>query len=861
MSRLFNYSSVHNDSINPSLYLGLMISYMHKAMNKTCKLTKLRVSSDMLYKNITYPALSDAADDLYVLMISLIDDIQSIPDITLNASVIYWLKNIKLKSDGVMNGLINNSNLRIKYPRTDNIIAQERGLFEYFIGIIMNKLRKKMPYFVYTLGAFKCSSINIDTFCAFQENTVNHLIQEKVQGQNLDEWLQQTPNAKTFYIIILQLAFALQKAQDKMGFSHNALYASNVILRPSDISTVTFQFGSQVFQMMINREIPTIIDYSSSRVTHKGFGLCYLSNPTIFIPGRDLCKLISSCLARINKSELYGEVSWINEFFHDFYDVSKGSYDELVAKYSGFDLPQDSPMASKDPMDFINWFRNRNGELFNRLVTVRSREIKNLHFTQLKPQTEVDSSIKDIPSAVLKSYAFGEYGIKYTPTAEEKKYDAQMISSYPKYIASHLAKIYTINYNFPLRLQYDDKIRVDYEQILSQVQESYDVLSNYIVFIRYAKTVGMSGFISTKELQTIFSEKDKFKHNINVIRNLPLYRLYQIALAISLNMINGQVIVCFQDLYQAVDWVKRLYPVCIEYLDSVFLPNTVNIKVDNIPLVNIPRRALDVNHYYPPSTLDQFGQLINNKTSLLNLATKIFFDSDKSKSKLLEPVIFQAGADDVKILLDLHQFHTSVELDRGERRAKDMIKFLLPQLSSIKISTYLDFGGGDGSISSAIAKVFQISKKNAFSADVEKWFDRSVHKTFDNITYIILKEGQGIPLPDKSIDLVTCYQTLHHIRNIDMVLSELKRVCKYVLIVREHDCQTNAHRTLIDLEHSMYEISLEDNPNIHYLDFYEAWYRSKEEWAELFAKYNFVQTYMSDPAGPTRYYYSICLSK
>ena len=232
--------------------------------------------------------------------------------------------------------------------------------------------------------------------------------------------------------------------------------------------------------------------------------------------------------------------------------------------------------------------------------------------------------------------------------------------------------------------------------------------------------------------------------------------------------ITGETITAYHDLSAAIDSTKRLFPYCTDYLDDIFLPTA-------LPGPSV--QDIDSSHYYPPSTLCQIKQLMaGSRQHLLTLASKVFFGPKKIRQAELVRVLEQK-ADDAKILLDLRQFHTPAEFDRSKSRVREVTE-LPPFISKIKISSYLDYGGGDGMISSAMANLFRVPKATAYSADVATWFDRSVPKKFKNITYITLKEGQSIPLPDKSIDIVTCFQVLHHIRDINFTLSELRRVCK-----------------------------------------------------------------------------------
>ena len=89
-------------------------------------------------------------------------------------------------------------------------------------------------------------------------------------------------------------------------------------------------------------------------------------------------------------------------------------------------------------------------------------------------------------------------------------------------------------------------------------------------------------------------------------------------------------------------------------------------------------------------------------------------------------------------------------------------------------------------------------------------------------------------------------------------LKEIRRVCKGYFIIREHDCRNSLEKMLIDVEHSLYEVTIEKEPNMNFLDTYEAYYRNIKEWDDLLYSYNFRKIYQ-DPhvKGPTRYYYAV----
>lgn len=123
-------------------------------------------------------------------------------------------------------------------------------------------------------------------------------------------------------------------------------------------------------------------------------------------------------------------------------------------------------------------------------------------------------------------------------------------------------------------------------------------------------------------------------------------------------------------------------------------------------------------------------------------------------------------------------------------RSSDRVQHLLNTLgyvSSQKITSCLDLGCGNGQITTEIAKIlnindvhgcdtFQIPPKfeNTFTSE-----DPHYHQVLAN----------HIDLPDHSIDLITCYMSIHHFENFSQMIQEIMRILKPdgLLFFREHD--------------------------------------------------------------------------
>jgi ubiquinone/menaquinone biosynthesis C-methylase UbiE len=174
----------------------------------------------------------------------------------------------------------------------------------------------------------------------------------------------------------------------------------------------------------------------------------------------------------------------------------------------------------------------------------------------------------------------------------------------------------------------------------------------------------------------------------------------------------------------------------------------------------------------------------------------------------------------------------------------------------ININTYLDTGCNQGNITYELSKLFNI--ENVYGVDV---IDSSeVNK---NINYNKIQDNCLLPYPDNYFDLITANMTLHHIKNINNLVSEIYRVLKpngYVFI-REHDCWNAFDAMLIDIEHNIYNVvgSDEGSYNIyHYINYY-----GLDKIFNKFTVYKSDFYYMGirNEISPTRMFYVIYKKK
>jgi len=340
------------------------------------------------------------------------------------------------------------------------------------------------------------------------------------------------------------------------------------------------------------------------------------------------------------------------------------------------------------------------------------------------------------------------------------------------------------------------------------------------------------------------------------------------------------------------------------YMSNIMpsLLNTLNpqIKLDNIQISNIIGKIFDDN-FFPTYSLMQmkFAEKFVSQDLVSLLLKLIFFNKNiKYNKPLLLATIKGMSENDIDIykqLLNIYkntmkQETSEEDFDRGMFRVTELNKFNFFNLlvedprgpgpetqrssenssvfgsrpSSLK---YLDYGGGKGDITNSIAKYLNLSKENVFVTDIKDWFGNKIVEQYkNNITYRYLKSNV-LPFEDNTFDFITAFQVLHHVPNVDKALKELWRVSKNnaIILIREHDCNSNAVRALIDIEHAVFELVKDpvENPNqvpdYKYLETYSdsLKYMSKNElYSKMEFGFTFINIMYPQVKGPTRYYYS-----
>lgn len=211
---------------------------------------------------------------------------------------------------------------------------------------------------------------------------------------------------------------------------------------------------------------------------------------------------------------------------------------------------------------------------------------------------------------------------------------------------------------------------------------------------------------------------------------------------------------------------------------------------------------------------------------------------------------------------------------RDDGQAKNILKYVKNYLKPNTIKNYLDWGTSYGGLAIAVAKELKIPNNNIIGVEVNKSAVEKhlkmfkVEKPLFRYIFIDPNSNSSIEVENNSQDLITSFMVLHHVQNLDYVLDEIQRVLKpggYFLI-KEHDCWNVMDGMLIDIEHSIYRILVDNEKSEQFLDPKSYYFRYMNFYAVKwlitqknfrFIKADFVFTTLPAKISPNRAWWGL----
>ena len=129
-----------------------------------------------------------------------------------------------------------------------------------------------------------------------------------------------------------------------------------------------------------------------------------------------------------------------------------------------------------------------------------------------------------------------------------------------------------------------------------------------------------------------------------------------------------------------------------------------------------------------------------------------------------------------------------------------------PDSESADTTRILDFGCGDCTLGPSLSALFKKSK--CWGCDIQDWseFSDGDRRRSSRCEFTPITENQKLPYDDNFFHFIIVSHVLHHVKNRDSVLRELRRVLTRdgFVVVLEHDSVDTLDKHLIELHHVLH---------------------------------------------------------
>ena len=267
-------------------------------------------------------------------------------------------------------------------PKTD---PDEFSTFirEYFIGIsTINKLRDKIPTFVYTLGIFLCrSGRGMTNFCSGKGPSIPYMVLEKIPGKSILSLMPKI-EFKHFLLIFYQLLISLELAQRACGFTHYDLHYENVLIRNDDqVKSYEILLDTKEITIQPGEFLPVIIDFGLSTIKYDNHFIGpygYTKHGIIrkTLPGFDMYKFLTFCGSR-STGITTSRIKELFDFFgsSDPYNISnstgKKQFEICVREYCR--KITHSNLVQRTPIEMIEWIEKKYSEILDPYIEIKPR--------------------------------------------------------------------------------------------------------------------------------------------------------------------------------------------------------------------------------------------------------------------------------------------------------------------------------------------------------------------------------------------------------------------------------------------------------------------------------------------------------
>jgi len=751
-------------------------------------------------------------------------------------------------------------------------------LNEYFVGKKLNEYRHLCDGIVYMVYIFNSDFIknvsinnyNIIDLLKYNKKFYNkiqnpkdfyinrlteipHIIYEKVEGINFSNFMKDINDTQEVFDYVISILLTLSFLLENCGFVHNDLHLDNIILKPYN-KIYKLNIKNETFEIKL-KNIPVLIDYGLSHITvDKNISMStqnyeeYNIQSDILHYSYDIYKLILSICAILFDKNIkhFNKMKWMLEFLLDSTIYNKLNDISYAEKY--FETEYEELFSNKNftrieinPLNYLFWLINNinKSDLKLNLIIKNNDNIVN---------KLIDKHQNYLHKLPYFTPIYNIFNIELCKNLDIKTYDTNYIT----YLQKHNINYTKIDFNYnKLITYYETKINYDENIIKKQINNLLEYLNkiiNYENIYDFISNFDKLFYLYFYDIYNYINFNNNYIYDYNELINLYNYVFRQFNSKI-LNCVNINSL----EFYTFFNYCMTFHKNNNLLYDSF---NNLQKKYYDLYIKRETERNPKNFLYIPPCVNFQLTNV--DKKKLHNLLFKHF---NISKNILYE--IFDKNKTDISIydiLKNYKKIYQPTDTNyRVIKRIKE-IEQLTHNLFKHPIENYLDFGGGDGSITLGISKYFKCI--NTYCVDIKNWDDNKPRKyLYNQLNYIdVNKYNPTFNILQNSLNLITAFQVFHHMLDVSTTLKILYDLLKPggYLIIREHDCDNNDTRMLIDIEHILYDYVYDEIPNC--INNYFAYYKTKNEWINIITNIGFKHI-STNPLvinnNTTKYYFDI----
>jgi len=258
---------------------------------------------------------------------------------------------------------------------------------EAIISFLVNNLRKKIPNFVMTFGAFISKEpMNIDkTYSAIgltNKSDTGYLILEnikpsislfdlffndyRINNKSLEfKFFKNNASLKDFLLLLSQICLSLAVAKKEIGFTHYDLNQNNLLIRKGEPgSYIKYELENETYYIQSD-VVATIIDFGFSHAVFKERNISlgkyrfeeYGIMPETSYPMHDIYRIYMSSMSnfKYSRQDLFEQLKPIFRFFNRTENIEDALKNQINIFYC---LPYSVQNASTTHSDFMNFLIN-----------------------------------------------------------------------------------------------------------------------------------------------------------------------------------------------------------------------------------------------------------------------------------------------------------------------------------------------------------------------------------------------------------------------------------------------------------------------------------------------------------------------